>query len=409
MPKRAIGLTAAKAEKAGPGRYGDGGGLYLLVKPNGWRGWLFRYVRAKRMREMGLGPFGKGGLSLSAARDKAEALRRLHRDGIDPLDHREAAEAAEIAKAQAEAAAKVTFKEAAALFIAANEAGWKNFKHSMQWRSTLESYAFPHLGDVPVAEVGIAHILAVLQPIWASKPETAARVRGRMEVVLDYGKAQGWRTGENAAAWKGNLAMALPSRSKVAKVEHHAALPWAEIGEFMAKLRTRPGIGARALEFAILTAARTGEVLGATWSEIDMEAGAWTVPAARMKAQREHRVPLSEPALAVLREMAKLRTVLKPDGAVFPGAEPGKGLSGMALLMTLRRLGRDDITAHGFRSTFRDWAAETTAHPAEVVEAALAHAVGDKVVAAYLRGDLMEKRRRLMDEWGEFCERRLSA
>jgi integrase len=405
MPKRAAGLTAAKIEKAKPGRYGDGKGLYLLVKPSGWRGWVFRYVRAGKMREVGMGPAGKDGLSLSAARDKAATLWQLHRSGTDPLDHREAVAAAEKAKAQTEAARRVTFKDAAGRYIEAHEAGWRNPKHCAQWRATLATYAYPHFGDVPVGELETAHVLAALEPIWRTKAETASRLRGRIEAVLDYAKARGWRSGENPAAWKGHLAITLPSRGKVAAVEHHAALPWGEIGTFIAKLRTRPGIAARALEFAILTAARTGEVLGATWAEIDMDTAVWTVPPERMKAKREHRIPLSEPAVALLREMAKLRTVAKPEAAVFPGVEPGKPLSSMAMLMTLRRMERDDLTAHGFRSTFRDWAAETTAYPKEVAEMALAHTVSDKVEAAYRRGDLFEKRRRLMADWGGFCSR----
>jgi integrase len=405
MPKRAAGLTTAKVDKAKPGRYGDGKGLYLLVKPSGWRGWVFRYVRTGKMREIGMGPAGKDGLSLSAARDKAATLWQLHRSGTDPLDHREAVAAAEKAKAQTEAAKRVTFKEAAGRYIEAHEAGWRNPKHCAQWRATLATYAFPHFGDVPVGDVATAHVLAALEAIWCSKPETASRLRGRIEAVLDYAKARGWRSGENPATWKGHLALALPARAKVAAVEHHAALPWREIGAFMAKLRTRPGIAARALEFAILTAARTGEVLGARWAEIDMDAAVWTVPAERMKATREHRVPLSEPALALLGDMAKLRTVAKSEAAVFPGIEPGKPLSGMAMLMTLRRMGRDDLTAHGFRSTFRDWAAEATAYPKEVAEMALAHTIGDKVEAAYRRGDLFDKRRRMMDDWRAFCSR----
>ncbi|MCW3477684.1 tyrosine-type recombinase/integrase [Limobrevibacterium gyesilva] len=407
MPRKAAGLTAAKVQKAGPGRYGDGGGLYLLVRPNGNRFWLFRYVREKRMREMGLGPagIGPGLVSLAQARAKAGGLMKQVRDGFDPLNQRAADQAEAKAAVQMDAIKAITFKLASARFIAAHEAGWQNGKHHAQWRNTLATYADPQFGDMPVADVSTAHVLAALEPIWTTKPETAGRVRGRIEAVLDYAKARGWRNGENPAAWKGHLAMTLPARSKVAPVEHHAALPWSEIGAFMIKLRDRPGLAARALEFAILTACRTREVLGATWGEVDMHAAVWTIPPARMKAGREHRVPLSGAAMAVLHVAAKLRAHIEPSAPVFPGAEPGKPLSGMAMLMTLRRMGRDDLTAHGFRSTFRDWTAEATTNPAEVAEMAVAHAVGDKVEAAYRRGDLFEKRRRLMDEWAAYCAR----
>ena len=405
MPRRAAGLSAAKVAKAGPGRYGDGDGLYLLVRENGTRFWIFRYTPpGGKMREVGLGRAGtdKNAVGLAEARDKAGTLYRMVRAGLDPLAKREADAAAAKAAAQDAAIRAVTFRQSAVEHIASHEAGWNNPKHRQQWTNTLEAYAFPHFGDVPVAGVETAHVLAALQPIWTTKPETASRLRGRIEAVLDYAKAKGLRSGDNPAAWKGHLALTLPARAKVAKVEHHAALPWQEVGAFMQALQAQAGVGALALRFAILTAARTGEVIGATWAEIDLGAALWTVPASRMKAGREHRVPLSEPALAVLGEVAKLRTTTAPSAPVFPGAIAGKGLSNMAMLTLLRRMERGDLTAHGFRSTFRDWAAETTAYPSEVVEMALAHAVGDKVEAAYRRGDLFEKRRRLMDEWGTF-------
>lgn len=407
MPRKAAGLTAAKVRTAAPGRYGDGGGLYLLVRPNGNRFWIFRYVREKRMRELGLGPAGAdtGDVSLAEARDKASVLAKRVRDGGDPLAEREAEKAAAKADAQTAKITGITFKAAAAKFIAAQEAGWRNTKHHAQWRNTLATYADPHFGDVPVRDVNTAHVLAALEPIWKAKPETASRLRGRIASVLDYAKAMKWREGENPAAWKGHLSVTLPARGKVAQVEHHAALPWRETGAFMTKLRSRPGLAARALEFAILTASRTGEVLGATWGEIDLQAALWTVPAARMKAKREHRIPLSAPALAILEEVAQLRAAASPSDPVFPGAEPGKALSGMAMLMTLRRMGRDDLTAHGFRSTFRDWCAEATSYPSEAAELALAHTVGDKVEAAYRRGDMFDRRRRMMDDWATFCGR----
>lgn len=407
MPRQAAGLTAAKVAKAGPGRYGDGDGLYLTVRENGTRFWVFRYVLAgQKMREMGLGRAGTGknAVGLAEARDKASTLYRMVKAGIDPLAKRDTDIAAARAAAQEAAIKAVTFRQAALDYVTLHAATWTNPKHRQQWTNTLEAYAFPHFGDVPVAAVGTAHVLAALEPIWTTKPETASRLRGRIETILDAAKTRGLRSGDNPAAWKGHLALTLPARSKVAKVEHHAALPWQEAGTFMAALAAQPGIAALALRFTILTAARTGEVIGATWGEIDLDAATWIIPSARMKAGREHRVPLSEPTLAVLAEMAKLRTTEDPEAPVFPGAIANSGLSNMAMLSLLRRMKRDDLTAHGFRSTFRDWAAESTAYPGEVVEMALAHVVGDKTEAAYRRGDLFEKRRRLMEEWGAACE-----
>jgi integrase len=418
MPRRAAGLSAAKVKTAAPGRYGDGLGLYLLVKAptpkhmaagekDGGRYWLARYTLGGRMREMGLGAAtGPGAVTLAEVRDKAKDLHRLVKAGVDPLAQRDAAAAAARAEAQQAAIAAITFRDVASLYIAAHEAAWKNSKHRQQWQNTLDAYAFPHLGDVPVAEVETAHVMAVLEPLWHAKTETASRLRGRLEAVLDYARARGWRAGANPAAWRGHLVELLPARAKIAPTEHHAALPWQHIGDFMAALRGQAGVGARALEFAILTAARTGEVLGATWAEVDMQASVWTVPAARMKAGREHRVPLAPAALAVLREVAALRITDAPEGFVFPGGREGKPLSDMALTMTLRRMQRGDLTAHGFRSTFRDWTAERTGFQREVAEAALAHMLGDKVEAAYRRGDLFEKRARLMSEWAAFCGRR---
>jgi integrase len=257
--------------------------------------------------------------------------------------------------------------------------------------------------------VDVGEVMRVVEPLWRDKTETASRLRGRIESVLDYATARGWRGGENPARWRGHLDNLLPARSKVAKVEHHAALPWRGIGAFMATLAQEEGMSALALRFAILTAARTGEVIGAEWCEIDMQMAVWMVPAGRMKAAREHRVPLSDGAMAVLREVATLRTNPRAVGFVFPGGKAGKPLSSMALLMLLRRMGRGDLTAHGFRSTFRDWCAEATNYPREVAEAALAHTLRDKTEAAYQRGDLVEKRRRLMGEWAAFCARPVAA
>jgi integrase len=350
---------------------------------------------------MGLGPYPD--VPLAEARERATAHRRQRHDGTDPLDARDARRQAErtaLAKGR-------TFRQAAQEFIGRNETAWRNAKHRQQWGNTLETYVFPILGELPVAEIDTGLVVQVLDPIWTTKPETASRVRGRIEAVLDSAKVSGWRDGPNPAQWKGNLALLLPGRAKVRKVEHHAALPFDDIPEFLIALRGREGVAAMALEFTILTAARTGEALGATWGELDLDAKVWTIPAGRMKADREHRVPLSVPALAVLDRVRPLALTAggKParTAPVFPGARRAMPMSNMALLMLLRRMKREDLTAHGFRSTFSDWAAERTSYPREVVEMALAHAVENRVEAAYRRGDLFDKRRQLMAAWARFC------
>jgi integrase len=407
MPRKAAGLTAAKVGKAGPGRYIDGNGLRLFVRDTGVRFWIFRYTMAGKTREMGLGRAGAepGAVPLSEARQKAGDLHRLVRSGTDPLAQRDAERSAAQAAAQEAVVRRTTFREAAERFIFGNKAGWRNAKHRAQWGSTLATYAYPHMGYLPVADVGTEHVLAALHPIWTTKPETAARVRGRIEAVLDYARAIGLRRGDNPARWRGHLSNTLPARSRVAPVEHHAALPWQDVGTFMAALQGQPGMGARALAFAILTAARSGEVLGARWGEIDMDAALWTVPSARMKAKREHRVPLTPAALAILADVARLRLTDAPAAFVFPGTQPGRGLSNMTMTAVLRRMKRGDLTVHGFRSCFRDWAAEVTSYPGELSEAALAHVVGDKVEAAYRRGDLFDKRRDMMAALSAFCSR----
>ncbi len=407
MARKAAGLTAAGVKTKPPGRYGDGNGLYLYVRSAEARFWLFRYTpRGGKMREMGLGRAGadQGAVSLADARAKAAELHKMVREGIDPLAQRETVAAQVAAQAQHAAIKGTTFRTVAERYLAAHSDAWRNPKHRAQWRNTLETYAHPHMGNLPVGELGTEHVLAALEPIWRTKPETAARVRGRIESVLDYATSRDWRSGENPARWRGHLANLLPARGKVAPVQHHAALPWGEIADFLTALRGQAGISARALEYAILTAARSGEVLGARWGEVDLLAKVWTVPAARMKAGREHRVPLSAPALALLSEMTKLRTVDSPEAFIFPGAVVGRPLSIMAMTMALRRMKRGDLTVHGFRSTFRDWAAERTNFPRDVAEMALAHAVGDKVEAAYRRGDLFQKRQQLMDAWAKHCE-----
>jgi integrase len=392
-----------------PGAHADGGNLYLRVAGAGAGKWTLRYAIGGKSREMGLGPYdadGKAGLTLAQAREAAEEPRAVLRAGLDPMAERDrkAAEVkaeAERQAAQAQAKARV-FRDVAVEFIASHSPGWRNAKHRAQWIATLTAYAYPVIGTMPVDEIGTDDVLRCLQPIWTAKPETAARVRGRIEAVIDYATARGWRQTVNPARWRGHLSNLLPRRSKVARVQHHAALPWQAMAAFMLDLRKRPGTAARALEFCILTATRTGETLGARWSEIDMDAAVWSVPGERMKAGREHRVPLSGAALAVLAEMAPLRPQ-EGDGYVFPGAVEARGLSSMAMLMLLRRMGRGDLTTHGFRSAFRDWTEEATSTPHAVAEAALAHTIGDKVEAAYRRGDLFQKRAALMQAWADYC------
>jgi integrase len=380
------------------GAYGDGAGLYLQVRGAEQRSWRYRFKLHGEPHLMGLGTVAD--VSLAEARDAAAAARKLVRQGIDPIARRRAERADAAGRAGLN-----TFAEVADAYIAAHAASWRNAKHRQQWRNTLDTYARPVLGNFGVAMVDTGGVMRVLEPIWREKPETASRLRGRIESVLDYATARGWRTGDNPARWRGHMDNLLPSRAKIARVEHHAALPWREIGAFMADLSKQEGVGALALRYAVLTAARTGEVIGARWSEIDMPAGVWTVPAERMKAGREHRVPLSDAALAVLRQATTLAAKQDPGGFVFPGGKASKPLSSMAMLMLLRRMERGDLTAHGFRSTFRDWCAESTNYPREIAEAALAHTLRDKTEAAYQRGDLMEKRRRLMAEWAAFCAR----
>lgn len=389
-------LTPLAVKNAKPGRHADGGGLHLLVKPTGARSWVYRFMLGGKSRDVGLGSAGQRGMSLADARDEAAALRLKVKAGIDPLEERgrEAAEA--LAAAQAAKVAGATFKDAAAAYIAANKESWRNPKHRQQWRNTLDTYVYPVIGDLPVAEIETAHVLKILEPIWKEKTETASRIRGRIETVLDSAKARGYRQGENPARWRGHLAQILPARTRLSR-GHHKALAYGEVPAFVRALHKREAVAALALEFTILTAARSGEVIGAIWAEVDLEKAIWTIPADRMKAAKEHRVPLSPRAVDILES-------LKPLGSkyLFPGANGGK-LSGMAMAMLLRRM-KQDATVHGFRSAFRDWAAECTGYAHEVAEMALAHTVGNKVERAYRRGDLFDKRRRLMDDWATYCE-----
>ncbi len=376
-----------------PGYFGDGAGLWLQVSPVGTKSWIFRFTLRGKQREMGLGPLHT--VSLSEARAKAKSCRQQLLDGHDPLDVRQAARQA----AALEQVRAMTFDQCAAAYIKAHRSGWRNAKHAAQWESTISTYASPVFGELPVAAVDTALVMKALNPIWTEKTETASRLRGRIESILGWATTSGYRQGDNPARWRGHLQNLLAAPEKVRKIEHHPALPWQQIGAFMADLRVREGIAARALEFAILCASRSGEVRGMRWHEV--EGKVWTIPAERMKAGREHRVPLSVAAADLLKQMPRL------GDYVFPGTKAGSLLSDMSLTAVLRRMGREGITVHGFRSTFRDWCAESVANsfPREVCEHALAHQLPDKVEAAYRRGDLIEKRSMLMQAWSDYCVR----
>lgn len=387
-------LTALKIKQnLKPGMYADGLGLYLKVRPGNSKSWIFRYRTGRKLRDMGLGPFHT--VSLAEAREKAEVCRIMRLKGLDPLDERfkeQQAKTVEVPEA-------ITFEKCAETYITTHKAGWKNGKHADQWTATLQTYVYPIFKGKPVTAIDDAIVLKVLQPIWKEKTETASRVRGRIERILDWARVMKYRTGENPARWKGHLDHLLPKRSKVATIVHHAALPIDETPAFIQTLRREKTVVARAFEYCILNATRTSETLGMRWTEFDEKAGLWTVPAERMKAGRDHRIPLSRRSVQILAEMQELRI----SDFAFPGGVKDRPLSSMVFLMLLRRLGRNDITAHGFRSTFRDWAAERTDFPNEVVEMALAHTISNKVEAAYRRGDLFEKRRQLAEAWAEFC------
>ena len=397
MRRRLSRLTAKEiAAKRTPGSYADGAGLYLQVGPTLTKSWLFCYALNGRAREMGLGPLHT--VTLAEAREKAKRQRALLLDGIDPLEAKKAGRTA----LAAERARTVTFAECAKQYIEAHRADWKNSKHAEQWTATLATYAEPVFGNLPVQDVDTALVVKALEQIWTKKPETASRVRSRIENVLSFATVAKYRAGDNPARWRGHLDQVLPRLDRRKRVKHHPALPYAAINKFVLDLRAQEGTPARALEFTILTAARTGEVIGARREEFDLDAAdgaTWTIPAARMKSQREHRVPLAPRAVEVVREAFKEKGKL-----LFRGRWPEEPLSNMAMLEVLRRM-HADLTVHGFRSTFRDWAAETTAHPRDVCEAALAHVVGNQTEAAYQRGDLFVKRRRLMQQWARYCEK----
>lgn len=394
MPKKAAELSALEVGRLStPGYHRVGGvaGLILQVIETGARSWILNVTVGGKRREIGLGGFPD--VTLAGAKEAARIARIKIKDGIDPVQDARTQRSA-LAAARASA---MPFADAAAAYIAAHESGWKNVKHGAQWRSTLETYAHPIIGQIAVADIETAHIMRVLEPIWTTKTETASRLRGRIESVLDWATVRGYRKGDNPARWRGHLDQLLPARSKVQKIEHHAALNYKELSGFILTLHKQAGMGALALEFAILTAARSGEVRGATWAEIDTDAAVWTIPASRMKADKEHRIPLSD---AVLKLLAALPRMAGTD-LVFPNTK-GEPLSDMSLTAVLRRMAVG-VTAHGFRSSFRDWAGETTAYPREVIEHALAHQLKDKAEAAYARGSLFDKRRRLMDDWAKHC------
>lgn len=394
MPKRARELSAVEVRRlTSPGLHSVGGvaGLLLRVTDSGSRSWVLRATVGSKRRDIGLGAFPD--TPLADARNKARDARDKIRDGIDPVEERREARRALI---QAQAS-QITFDEAARQYLAAKRHEFKNPKHVKQWESTLKTYASPVIGTLPVSEVELTHIVRILEPIWYDKTETAARLRGRIENVLAWATTSGYRKGDNPARWRGHLDTVLPKPSKVSKVQHHRALPVDEVGTFMHDLRKREGMAAKALQFVVLTGARSGEVRGATWDEVNLTERVWTIPADRMKSGREHRVPLSDNAAALLESLP----VFEGSPYVFPAARGGK-LSDMSLSAVMKRMDVD-ATPHGFRSTFRDWCSEHTAYPHEVIEMSLAHVIPDKVERAYRRGDLFKKRARLMRDWASFC------
>jgi integrase len=386
-------LSAFKVEKAKePGMHADGGGLYLRIAEGGSKQWIYRYVTNGRPRDMGIGPVHV--LTLAEAREKAREASKLRLEGIDPIAHKHAQRAAAVVAA----ASAMTFRECAKDFIRHNEGSWSNAKHRAEWERSLAKYVYPVFGNLPVAAIDTPLVLKVIKPLWGRVPETASRVRGRIENILGYALVHHYRSGDNPARWQGLLEHALPA---VTKGEHFAAMRFTEVPAFMAQLRQQTSVPAKCLEFVVLTAARLGEALGATWGEVDFDNGVWVIPGARMKAGKEHRVPLSAAAIAVLRDMHEVR---QSDYA-FPGAYHGKAIGKNMPLRLLNSITGNGATVHGFRSSFRDWAAERTNFPREIAEAALAHAVPSQVEAAYRRTDFFDRRRRLMDSWSDYCSK----
>lgn len=394
MARKARELSALEIGRlTAVGHHAVGGvaGLYLYVVESGARSWVLRTMVGGKRRHMGLGGFPE--VTLAKARDKARAAKEQVSQGVDPIVQRLAV----ASSLKAQQATQKTFKEAALAYVDAHSQSWDNPKHRAQWVSTLENYAFPHIGNLLVRDVEQEQVLKVLEPIWTTKTETASRLRGRIESVLDWATVRKYRTGDNPARWRGHLDQLLAAPKKIQKVKHHRALPASQLADFMKKLHARPGIGARALEFAIYCAARSGEVRGAQWSEMDMESAVWKVPAERMKAKKEHRVPLSPSALSLLKSLPK-----GADTDLVFASSKGGPLSDMTLTLLMRRM-EVDAVPHGFRSTFRDWVGESTNYPRELAEQALAHALESKVEAAYRRGDALEKRRKMMIDWAKFC------
>jgi len=397
-------LTAKSVEKFAkegvPKMHIDGDGLYLRVKSSGGSSWLYRFRFNSKLRDMGLGSYPE--VTLAEARGLAADARKLAKSGTDPLEERKRVKQALKLDQRRKTALSKNFESVALDYIESQKAGWKNAKHASQWLNTLRTYAFPVIGDLPPNEISTEHVVKILKPIWTKVPETATRVRNRIELVLDAAKAVGLREGENPARWRGHLDKLFPKRSKVSKVVHHPALPWQEAPKFMLQLAAQNSMSYRALEMTILTCCRTSEVLDATWDEVNLKQGIWAIPAERMKAGKVHRVPISPPLKAMLSELK----VIDDSPFLFPGQKPGKSLSNMSMLMALRRLEYTHITVHGFRSTFRDWAAENTSHPRDVCEQALAHTLESSVESAYRRGDMFEKRRKLMEDWAKYLIQR---
>jgi integrase len=387
-------LSALKiARLTKTGIYNDGGGLYLQIRGKA-RSWIFRYALDGKTHYLGLGSAATFGLA--EARERARAARQLVADGIDPVEQRRGKRAA----SRAEAAKRMTLREAARHYVASHEKGW-SAKHAAQWSASLEQHVFPLMGDLDVAAIDTAAVMKTIEPLWSEKPVTADRCRGRLETLFDWAAARHLREGPNAARWKGHLSKLLPPVRRIAVVKHLAAMPYSEVPGLVQRLRNGAGDSAcAALEFVILTAARSGEVLGATWGEIDLERGLWVVPASRMKAGREHRVPLSDRALALLRGLPAAPGTA--EALIFPRSS-GQPLTHKDVLKALRSMGGTGLTVHGFRSAFRDWVGERSNFPGELAEAALAHVTGDATERAYRRGDAIEKRRRLMQAWAGFC------
>lgn len=395
MSRKAKELSALAVSKISTcGFYFVGGtaGLALQVAPSGARSWILRVMIAGKRCDMGLGGFPE--VTLSAAREAARTARSKIRSGVDPIEERRTIRS-EIVASRASA---VTFDECVATYLKMKKAEWKNTKHASQWWNTLETYASPIIGNLLVRDVNQSHVMRIIEPLWSTKTETATRLRGRIESVLDWATVRGYRKGNNPARWKGHLDVLLATPGKIKKVTHHPALPYLGLGAFMVDLSNQPGMGARALEFAILTATRSGEVRGASWDEIDLTDKVWIIPANRMKMKKEHRIPLCNKATTILKALPRI----SGTKLIFPNTK-GTQLSDMTLTAVLRRMKQNDITVHGFRATFRDWTSEHTSYSRDVCEMALAHTIGNKVEAAYRRGDLFEKRCRLMRDWGKFC------